>query len=157
MGRRCAGAGLRQVLGPAWEPQAWEKATGIEANLVFKSTSEKKENQVTTERKKKAGESVKEMRRQRQYKKTDDNSQQARWDYSRHDSGRGVMDTVSDVPQDYLEKMMLDYYKTNTTTCITDRKVLEVERVTRGQGTALLEISGWQRKGSGSHHPIQER
>ena len=43
------------------------------------------------------------------------------------------MDTMSDVPQEYLEKMMLDYYKTNT--AITYQKVLEVERVTRGQGT----------------------
>ena len=135
MGREmCRSKGLRQVLGPAWGPQAWEKATGIEANLVFKSTSEKKEKQVTTERKRKASESVKERRRQRKYKKTNDNTQQARRDYARHDSGQGVMDTVSDVPQDYLEKMMLDYYKTNT--AITDQKVLEVERVTRGQGTA---------------------
>ena len=74
---RCDGAGLRHVLGPAWGPQAWEKATGI---LVFKSTSEKKEKQVTTERKRKASESVKERRRQRKYKKTNDNSQQARRD-----------------------------------------------------------------------------
>ena len=130
-----------KYLGLHGNPRHGRRPQGLKQTWCSSPPLRKKEKQVTTERKRKAGESVKEMRRQRQYKKTDDNSQQVRRDYSRHDSGRGVMDTVSDVPQDYLEKMMLDYYKTNT--AITDRKVLEVERVTRGQGTALLEISGW--------------
>ena len=64
---RCAGAGLRQVLGPAWGPQAWKEATGSEANVVFKSTSEMKQKQVTSDRKRKASEAVKERRKQTKY------------------------------------------------------------------------------------------
>ena len=37
---RCAGAGLRQNLGPAWGPVTWKSATGSEANSVFRSTCE---------------------------------------------------------------------------------------------------------------------
>ncbi len=130
---RCAGAGLRQVLGPAWGPEAWQDATGCEANAIFKSTSEMKENQVAKDRKRKASEAAKERRRQTKHKKTNDyNSQQARRDYARHDNGQGVRESASDVPQDYLERMMLDYYKTNV--AITDQKALQVELSTRSQG-----------------------
>ena len=122
---RWAGAGLRQVLGPAWGPKAWKNATGCEANPIFKSTAEMKEKQVDTDRKRKASEAVKERRRQTKFKKSNDNSKQARLDYARHDNGQGVTETASDVPQEYLEQMMLDYYKTNV--AITDQKLLEVE------------------------------
>ena len=130
---RCAGAGLRQVVDPAWGPQAWKEATGSEANVVFKSTSEMKQKQVTTDSKRKASEAVKERRKQTKYKKTNDDSHQARRDYARHDTGQGVMETVNDMPQDYMEQMILNYYRAKVH--ITDQKALEVERVTRGQGT----------------------
>ena len=134
---RCAGAGLRQVLGPAWGPKAWKEATGKEANLIF--TSDLKVKQVVADRKRKASEPEKQRRRQVKYKRTNDDSCQARGDYARHDGGPGVKETVCDVPQDYLEQMMLDYYKTNV--AITEQKATEVERVTRGQGKAS-DIAG---------------
>ena len=33
---RCAGAGLRQNLGPEWGTASWERVTGEEANPIFK-------------------------------------------------------------------------------------------------------------------------
>ena len=48
------------------------------------------------------------------YMKTNDNSQKTRSDYVRHDGGKGVKDTVKkDVSQEYLQYMMLGYYKNN--------------------------------------------
>ena len=131
---RCAGAGLRQILGPTWGPETWKNATGREANSIFTSHSEEKEKQVIIDRKRKASEFEKERRKKAKYKKTNDNSQKARRDYARHDGGQGVMETAKDVPQEYLEQMMLDYYRTNVT--IPEQKALDIERVTRGQGTA---------------------
>ena len=138
---RCAGAGLRQVLGPAWGPEAWKSATGCEANPVFRSTSEAKGKQVATDRKRKSSQAARERRRETKYRKTNDNSQQARRDYARHDSGQGVTETASDVPQEHLEKVMLDYYKTNV--ALTAEKAIEVERKTRNQGTANGDSGYW--------------
>jgi len=131
---RCAGAGLRQNLGPAWGPEAWKSATGSEANSVFRSTCEVKEKQVTTDRKRKASEVEKERRKRAKYKKTNDNSQKARCDYARHDGGQGVTEIVKEMPQEYLQQIMLDFYKTNVS--ISEQKGIDIERVTRGQGTA---------------------
>ena len=130
---RCAGAGLRQVLGPAWGPEVWKNTTGNEANSVFKSNSIQKEKHVLEDRKRKATETEKERRKQVKYRKTNDNSQKARSDYARHDGGQGVQDIAKDVPQEYLEQMMLDYYTTNVK--ISEQRVLDIERVTRGQNT----------------------
>ena len=130
---RCAGAGLRQVLGPTWGPDAWKNATGREANSTFRSISKQRGSQVATDRKRKASEAVQKRRKQTKYKKTNDNSHKARRDYARHDSGAGVMEAASDVPHDYLQTMMLDYYRANVD--ISDQKAQEIETITRGQGT----------------------
>ena len=36
---------------------------------------------------------------------------QARRDYARHNGGPGVHDVHQDIPGEFLEDMMLDYYK----------------------------------------------
>ena len=38
---RCAGAGLRQNLGPAWGSKVWRDITNTEPNDVFTAVSEK--------------------------------------------------------------------------------------------------------------------
>ena len=130
---RCAGAGLRQVLGPAWGPEVWKNTTGNDANPVFQSTSVTKEKQVAQDRKRKATETEKERRKQVKYRKTNDNSRKARSDYARHDDGQGVKDIAKDVPHEYLQQMMLDYYTANVK--VSDQKRLDIERATAGQGT----------------------
>lgn len=92
-----------------------------------------KEKQVSQDRKRKATETEKERRKQVKYRKTNDNSQRARSDYARHDDGQGVKDIVKDVPQEYLEQMMLDYYTANVK--VSDQKRLDIEQLTTGQGT----------------------
>ena len=54
--------------------------------------------------------------------------------YARHDDGPGVLDVNHDVPGDYLQGLMMDYYKANV--LVSPAEVLEVEAATRSQGTA---------------------
>ena len=63
-----------------------------------------KEKQV----KRKATNTERERRKQVKYRKTNDNSQNTRSDYARQEDGHGVKDVVYDVPQEYLEQIMLD-------------------------------------------------
>ena len=86
-----------------------------------------------TRSKRKATETEKMRRKQVKYRKTNDNSQRAKSDYARDDGGQGVKDIVKDVPLDYLERMILDYYTTNVK--ISEHRSLDIEWVTRGQGT----------------------
>ena len=131
---RCAGAGLRQNFGPGWGTVAWEKATGTEANPVFMTYTKNYTREVERNRKRKASEEVKQRRSARKYRKTNDDSLQARHDYARHDDGPGVLDVNHDVPGDYLQGLMMDYYKANV--LVSPAEVLEVEAATRSQGTA---------------------
>ena len=64
---------------------------------------QKKNKCYIQDRKRKATDTEKERRKQVKYRKTNDNSQKARSDYARHDGGKGVKDTVKDVPQEYLK------------------------------------------------------
>ena len=105
---RCAGAGLRQNYGPGWGTVAWEKATGTEANPVFMTYTKNYTREVERNRKHKASEEVKQRRSARKYRKTNDDSLQARHDYARHDDGPGVLDVNHDVPGDYLQGLMMD-------------------------------------------------
>ena len=131
---RCAGAGLRQNLGPEWGPEAWEKVTGKAANSIFKAASKVTCQQLETDRKRKASDKAKSIRRAAKFKRTNDNSSQAKRDYARHDDSPGVREAASDVPQAYLQGLMLDYYHANV--LISDAKVIEIETMPRGQSTA---------------------
>ena len=75
------------------------------------------------------------------YRKTNDNSQRAKSDYARDDSGQGVNDVVKDALQEYLEQMMLEFYTTNVK--FSEHKGLDIERVTRGQGTCHIGSNIW--------------
>ena len=108
---RCAGAGLRHNLGPEWGTVVWERATGKEANPVFKASTEKHSKQVEKDRKRKATEEVKRKRKEMKYGKSNDNTMQARREYARHDGGPGVHDVHQGIPGEFIEDMMLDCYK----------------------------------------------
>ena len=95
---RCAGAGLRQNLGAEWGPEVWQKVTGRAANSVFTVASRTNCKQLENDKKRKATDQAKSSRRATKYKKTNDNSTQARHDYARHDDGPGVKEVVSDIP-----------------------------------------------------------
>ena len=82
---RCAGAGLRQNLGPQCGTAVWEKVTGNEANAVFKSHNSYGKG-VENDRKRKAT----EVKQRRKYNKTNYDSLKARTDYDRHDDSPGV-------------------------------------------------------------------
>lgn len=139
---RCAGAGLRQVLGPSWGPAAWRNATGCDANHIFKCVSNMKDKPSDHRQEKEVKCYCKGKKENDQNSETNDNSQQARRDYARHNDGPGVSDVPADVPNDYLQKkMMLDYYA--ATVAVTDEKKEEVERVTRKQGNDDIGGNIW--------------
>ena len=131
---RCAGAGLRQNLSPAWGTVAWERATGTEANPVFMTHAKNYTKEVERDRKRKASDEVKQRRLAIKYRKSNDNSLQARCDYARHDNGPSVHEVNQDVPANYLQGLMMDYYKANV--LVSPAKVLEIEAATRSQGSA---------------------
>ena len=86
------------------------------------------------DRKRKATDEAKASRRASKYAKTNDDSLQARSDYTRHDSGLGVPEVEGGVPQPYLQGLMIDYYRANIS--VTNDKILELERAMRGQSTS---------------------
>ena len=131
---RCAGAGLRQNLGPEWGTAVWEKVTGKEANSVFKIYNKSYSKGVENDRKRKATEEVKQRRKAVKYKKTNDDSLKARTDYDRHDDGPGVAEVHQDLPEEYLQNLMVDYYNANVKH--SGAKILEVEASTKNQGVA---------------------
>ena len=85
-------------------------------------------------RKRKATDEVKKRRRDKKYRKTNDDSLQACRDYARHDGGPEVHDAHQDVPADILHGMMLDYYQANI--YVSASKSVETELATRNQGSA---------------------
>ena len=105
---RCAGAGLHANKGPEWGPRTWKRITGKVANDVFVRTAAEKARQVEKDRKRKATDEAKASRRASKYAKTNDDSLQARSDYTRHDSGPGVPEVDGGVPQPYLQGLMID-------------------------------------------------
>ena len=77
------------------------------------------------------------------FQKTNDDSLQARRDYARRDGGP---DVHVDIPGDYLQHLVLDYYRANP--CLSRVKAMEIESLTRGQGMAneVEETCGWQKE-----------
>ena len=74
------------------------------------------------------------MNRRRSKQKSNDNSLQAWSDYARHDGGSTVDDVASDVPQIYLEDMMMTYYATHVK--VSQERAIQLEQMTRFQGMA---------------------
>ena len=126
---RCSGASLRANEGPEWGLKTWKRVTGEAANPVFDAASAGKARQVEANWKRKATDEAKSSRHASKYVKTNDNSLRARSDYSHNDDGPGVQEVDSVLPQAYFQGQILDYY-------VTNNRIVEVERSTRGQGTA---------------------
>ena len=120
---RCAGAGLRQKLGPEWGPNTWKLITGTEPNIIFKQTASQNNKQVQRDRKSKSTEEAKEN--------TDDDSDKARKDYARYDGGSGVMEIQTDIPQEYLQGRITQYYEAHVKVC--ESEIKEIEVLTRDQ------------------------
>ena len=114
--------------------KTWKRVTGEAANPVFAAASAGKARQVEADWKRKATDEAKSSRHASKYVKTNDNSLRARSDYSHHDDGPGVQEVDSVLPQAYFQGQILDYY-------VTNNRIVEVERSTRGQGTAT-EVAG---------------
>ena len=56
------------------------------------------------DRKRRATDKAKSSRKATKYKKTNDNSSQARSDYARHDNGPGEREAASVIPQPYTSR-----------------------------------------------------
>ena len=138
---RCAGAGLRQNLGPDWGPKAWQSITSETPNPVFRKISEDMRQEVEKDRKRKRSEAAKQSRQQSKQRKTNDTSVQAKADYAQH-NGPPIADAPSDIPQNYLQDLMLEYYQSKIT--VTQEKVDELEKSTRYQGAGdSISTNNW--------------
>ena len=120
-------------MGPEWGPRTWDKVTGNAANPVFVAASAAKAKQVEADKKRKATDEAKAIRRASKHAKANDDSLQARRDYARNNDGPGVQEVDSNVPQAYLEDLLLDYFRGNVS--VIESKLLDIEMVTRGQST----------------------
>lgn len=124
---RCAGAGLRQNLGPNWGPTTWKDVTGAQANPISISTSQTRSVQVEKCRKRKSTDKAKENRREVK-RRASEESLQGRSDYSRHDGGQNADDVNSDLPPEYLKDLMTAFY--NTQVNVDKQKADEIEILT---------------------------
>ena len=135
---RCAGAGLRQNLAGDWGPQTWKVITNKEPNKVFKDVSTHRAEQIVKDRKRKAGDAAKESRWKSKRLKTNDDSIHAQQDYSQFNGQHRVLDVASDIPQDFLEDIMIQYYLANIK--VDDLKAAKIESLTQGQGDETSSV-----------------
>ena len=120
---RCAGAGLRLNLGPDWGPVTWEKATKTTPSATFKAVASSQCNCAAKDRKRKSTEAVKAQRKQAK-RLRQDNSQQARLDYSRYDGGQNAAEITTDLSAQQLYDLMKEFYRAKM-------------KVTESQGEAI--------------------
>lgn len=98
---------MRQNLGPDWGLKAWQSITSKTPNPVFKKTSEDMRQEVEKDRKRKRSKAAKQASKQQsRQRKTNDTSVKAKADYAQH-NGPPIADAPSDIPQNYLQDLML--------------------------------------------------
>ena len=86
--------------------------------------------EVEKDQKRKKSEAAKHSRKQSKQRKTNDTSVQAKADYAQH-NGPPIADAPSNIPQNYLQNLMLEYYQSKIT---VTQKADELEQITRYQG-----------------------
>ncbi len=127
---RCMGAGLRQNLGKAWGPLAWQQMTHYPPNEVFVDSAKHSAKRLCADKKRKATEKVRKKRRMSKYNKSQD-STAARKAYSRHDGGIAPDDIAEDISVESLEQLKSSFYQARV--IVSHEQAIEVESRTRGQ------------------------
>ncbi len=135
---RCMGAGLRHNLGAKWGPQVWKKMTNNSPNKIFSTVAKNAAKQVEKNRKRKATEQAKEMRRKNKYIRID-NTAAARGAYNRHDEGICPEEVDDNLSSEELERLKTSFYETKVV--ITVEKAKEIEAETRSQADCELWIT----------------
>ena len=131
---RCMGAGLQQNFGREWGPDVWKKMTQAEPNRVYSDAAEQASKRVEKNRKRKATDEVKSLRRKSKYMRTDD-TPAARRAYNRYDNGISPDEVTDDLPSEQLQQLCQDFYKTKV--AITGDKAKEIELKTRQQSNSV--------------------
>ena len=137
---RCAGAGLRQNLGPAWGPKVWKDITNTEPNDTFTAVSEILSKEAKDSKEKKATPHAKKTRKLRKGSSSD-NTLQSRRSYSRYDGGQNADDINTDLPTSFLQENMLQYYNANVK--VSEQRAKDIEIMTRQQGTDETSANIW--------------
>ena len=138
---RCAGAGLRLNMGPDWGSDAWEKVTKSAPSTTFKEVWSSKSVKVAADRKRKAKETVKAQRKQAKRLKQDENSQQARLDYSRYDGGENATEITTDLSPQQLYSLMSEFYAAKVK--VTESQGNAITLNTIGQGSSDDSLCKW--------------
>ena len=141
---RCAGAGLRQNLGPEWPTTVWKSVTGEDPNSVFQEYLAENSKKVRMDKKRKATDQAKKNRNQSKYRKTNDNSLKARNDYARHDGGSDVLAVREDVSSECLQRRMKEYYETHVVITAEDMEMIEVLTRNQSQGDCEIASNKWK-------------
>ena len=138
---RCAGAGLRLNMGPDWGSDAWEKVTKTAPSATLKEVGSSKCVKVAANRKRKAKETVKAQRKQAKRLKKDENSQQARLDYSRYDGGENAAEIATDLSPQQLYTLMSEFYVAKVK--VTESQANAITLNTIGQGSSDDSLYKW--------------
>ena len=136
---RCAGAGLRQNLGPNWGPKTWTDVTGTQPNVVFNNCSHERVALAEECRKRKSTDKAMEVR-QMANRRPSAESSQGRKDYSHHDGGQNAEDVDTDLPPQYLKELMDKFYDTQVK---ADEQKVEDQVLTRNQGSDENSAHVW--------------
>ena len=138
---RCAGAGLRLNIGPDWAPIAWEKVTKTAPSATFTEVGSSKCTKMAKDRKRKAKETVKAQRKQAKRSRQDENSQQARLDYSRYDGGENATEIPTDLSPQQLHHLMSEFYAAKVK--VTESQGNAITLDTIGQGSNDDSLYKW--------------
>ena len=138
---RCAGAGLRLNIGPDWGPTTWESITKTAPSATFKVVGSSKCAKVAKDRKRKAKETVKAQRKQAKQLRQDENSQQARLDYSRYDGGENATEITTDLSHQQLYNLMSEFYAAKVK--VTESQGNAITQKTIGQGSNDDSLYKW--------------
>ena len=128
-------------IGPDWSLITWEKITKTTPSATFKAVGSSKCTKMAKDRKRKAKETVKAQRKQAKRLRQDENSQQARLDYSRYDGGENAAEITTDLSPQHLYHLISEFYTAKVK--VTESQGNAITLDTIGQGSNDDSMYKW--------------
>ena len=135
---RSMGAGLQYNKGKEWGPKVWPDMTNSSPNKTFRDVAQRSARKVSSEKKRKAKDTVKQQRRRRKISQNKE-SNKGRKAYNRHDGGTSPDDIVTDLSPDELEEKKTETYERSVV--VTSSEAREIEQKTRDQADSRVWFS----------------
>ena len=122
---------------PDWGSGAWEKVTKTAPSTTLKEVGSSKCVKVAAE----SEGNSKAQRKQAKRLKKDENSQQARLDYSRYDGGENAAEIATDLSPRQLYTLMSEFYVAKVK--VTESQANAITLNTIGQGSSDDSLYKW--------------